>query len=547
MQGSARHGKRAAIYARYSTDHQNDRSIEDQLELCRTYARRSGLSIVAEYSDRARTSASLFGREGVLDLMGDAKAGKFDVVIVEALDRVSRDQEDLAGIFKRLSHYRISLEAVHDGVADAVQVGLRGLMGSIFLADLKQKTRRGMAGVVREGRSAGGRSYGYRPVAGRPGELEIVEEEAAVIRRIFESFVAGAVPRDIAAMLNREGIAPPRGLNWNASTINGNAERGYGILLNAIYDGRIVWNRVTMVRDPDTGRRLSRLNPESEWQHAEAEHLRIVPADLFAAAQARKKERRTASAQGHLLRRPKRLLSGLIRCGCCGGAMSIHDRSGGQDRLRCSANSESGRCSNGRRYHLDRIERAVVEGMSEQLANPVLISEYLRVYAEERRALIADATRNRTRFERKVAETQGAIDRLVDLYARGVVSVEDLEARVTALKETKRVAEEELARASADVPVVELHPGAIQAYRRNVEVLAARLRSATDLLDLPHEGKVVDAFRATISRIVVRDTEEGGYLVEVVGPLSALTGERAPDVGVRLVAGEGLEPPTRGL
>lgn len=178
-------GKRAAIYARYSTDHQNDRSIEDQIALCRDHAARSGFAVVATYDDRARTSASLIGRDGVLALLADARSGRFDVVIVESLDRISRDQEDLAGVFKRLSHYRVKIEAVHDGVADAVQVGLRGLIGSIFLKDLREKTHRGMVGLVREGKSAGGRAYGYRPVPGRPGELVIVEEEAVVIRRIF--------------------------------------------------------------------------------------------------------------------------------------------------------------------------------------------------------------------------------------------------------------------------------------------------------------------------------------------------------------------------
>ncbi|WP_192644754.1 recombinase family protein [Bosea sp. OAE506] len=540
-------GNRTAIYARYSTDQQSDRSVEDQIALCRDYASARGLVVVAEYSDRAKTSASMVGREGILDLLADAKAGRFDVVIVEALDRVSRDQEDLAGVFKRLTHNRISLEAVHDGVADAVQVGLRSLMGSIFLTDLKHKTRRGMAGVVRDGRSAGGRAFGYRPIAGRPGELEIVEEEAAVVRRIFEDFVGGSVPRDIAARLNQEGAPAPRGTNWNASTINGNAERGNGILLNALYDGRLIWNRVTMVRDPDTGRRISRINPEAEWQHAEAEHLRIVPADLFAAAQARKKDRKAASSQGAMMRRPKRLLSGLTRCGCCGGPLVIHDKSAGRDRLRCSSNTESGRCSNGRRYHLDRIERAVIEGMQAQLENPVLIEEYLKVYREERRAQIGDATRNRTKAERRLADAKGQIDRLIDLYARGVTSIESVEEKIGELRRQQADAERDLALAAAQVPVVELHPGAIAAYRRNIDTLAARLKAAGSLANVATEAALVDAFRATISRIVVRDTADGGYSVDVVGPISALTGERAPDVGVRVVAGEGLEPPTRGL
>ncbi|PZU95640.1 MAG: recombinase family protein [Chelatococcus sp.] len=547
MQGSARSGKRAAIYARYSTDHQNDRSIEDQIELCRSYARRSGLTIVGEYSDRARTSATLVGREGVLDLMADARAGRFDVVIVEALDRISRDQEDLAGIFKRLRHANVAIEAVHDGVADAVQVGLRGLMGSIFLADLKAKTRRGMAGVIREGRSAGGRAYGYRPIAGRPGELEIVEDEAAVIRRIFDEYLSGSVTRDIAARLNRDGIAPPRGALWNASTINGNSERGYGLLQNAAYDGRIVWNRVHMVRDPDTGRRLSRLNPESEWQTTEAEHLRIVPEEVFAAAQERKKARSHAMAEGKMARRPKRILSGLMRCGCCGGSLSMHDTMSGRPRVRCSTNRESGACTSAKKFYLDRIEEAVVFNLRGIFEQPAIVADYLRTYREAKRAEIAEAVRNRTRLERRLIDVTGQIDRLLDLYSRGVIEVSKLEERVAGLQEAQREAQDALKKASADIPVIELHEGLIAHYRANIAVLADRLRDAALDLSAPKEVAVVEAFRAMIDHIVVSDGADGKYVVEVVGPLSALTGDALPDGGKALVAGEGLEPPTRGL
>ena len=136
---------------------------------------------------------------------------------------------------------------------------------------------------VRDGRHAGGRAYGYRPTPGKPGVMTICEEEAAVIRRIFADYIAGKTPRQIAGALNAEHIPPPRGTRWNASTINGNATRGHGLLLNPIYAGRLIWNRVRMVRDPDTGRRVSRPNPESEWQTADVPELAIVDAETWQA------------------------------------------------------------------------------------------------------------------------------------------------------------------------------------------------------------------------------------------------------------------------
>ena len=182
---------RTAIYARFSTELQHERSIDDQVALCRSHAERNGMQVVAIFDDRARSGASIYGRDGLMRLLDAARDGKFDIILVEALDRLSRDQEDLAGIWKRLNFLGLELRAVHEGTADQIQIGVRGLLGSLFLTDLAHKVRRGMLGVVRDGRNAGGRAYGYRPVPARSGELEIVEDEAEVIRRIFRDYVAG--------------------------------------------------------------------------------------------------------------------------------------------------------------------------------------------------------------------------------------------------------------------------------------------------------------------------------------------------------------------
>ena len=152
------------------------------------------------------------------------------------------------------------LVTVNEGRADDLLVGLRGLLGGIHLKDTRDKVHRGMQGVVRDGRSAGGRAYGCRPAPSRTEALEIVEHEAEVVRRIHALHLDGHGPKAIAGALNRDGVLPPRGTKWSASTINGSPKRGYALLSNPLYDGRQVWNRVGMVRDPDTGRRVSRDN-----------------------------------------------------------------------------------------------------------------------------------------------------------------------------------------------------------------------------------------------------------------------------------------------
>ena len=92
------------------------------------------------------------------------------------------------------------------------------------------------------------------------GERRINAQEAAIVRRIFEDYAAGVSPRSIAKRLNAEGVSGPLGGTWGPSTIHGNRQRGTGILNNELYIGRLVWNRLRYVKDPKTGRRVSRLN-----------------------------------------------------------------------------------------------------------------------------------------------------------------------------------------------------------------------------------------------------------------------------------------------
>jgi len=287
---------RVALYARYSSDNQREASIEDQLRLCRERAARENWQIVETYSDAAISGASLILRPGIRQLLTDARAGQFEIVLAEALDRLSRDQEDIAGLFKRPRFADVGIVTLSEGKVDELHVGLKGTMNALFLRDLAAKIRRGQKGRIANGYAAGGLSYGYRVVKKfddrcEPvrGLREIDEEQAEVLRRIFNEFASGMSSRMIAAGLNRDGIRSPFGGEWGASTINGNLKRRSGILYNEAYIGLLVFNRLQMVKDPETGKRLSRPNPPEEWQIVEAPNLRIIDDELWDAVQTRKK------------------------------------------------------------------------------------------------------------------------------------------------------------------------------------------------------------------------------------------------------------------
>ena len=251
---------RAVIYARYSSERQSAASIDDQLRLCKERVAREGWTLQQVYRDDAMSGASSL-RPGYQALVEAARHAECDVIVAEALDRLSRDQEDVAGLLKRCRFAGVQIVTLAEGEISELHVGLKGTMNALFLNDLADKTRRGLRGRIEAGASGGGITYGYDIVSSleRRGERRLNVVEAAVVRRIFENYRDGLSPKRIALDLNTASIVGPRGGAWSASTINGSRERGTGILNNELYVGKLVWNRLRYSKDPDTGRRRSRL------------------------------------------------------------------------------------------------------------------------------------------------------------------------------------------------------------------------------------------------------------------------------------------------
>ena len=243
---------RAVVYARYSSDLQRAASIEDQVEVCRRYVERQGWTLVQVYEDRAISGASA-ARPGFQALLADAERGRFDVVVVEAVDRLGRRLADVAALHDRLEFRRIALHAVNMGAVSADACRPARHDGAALPVG-PARTRRGAAssaGCCRAGPPAAGPMATARSRA-RPGARRIDEAEAEVVRRIFRLFAAGMSPRAIARTLNAEGVPGPDGRPWQDTTIRGQAERGTGILNNELYVGHAGLEPLQLRQGPAT-------------------------------------------------------------------------------------------------------------------------------------------------------------------------------------------------------------------------------------------------------------------------------------------------------
>ena len=369
--------KRAAIYARFSSEGQRESSIEDQVRNCLKLIEVHGWQMVGIYSDRAISGATTL-RPDYQRLLADGRNRAFDVIVAEGLDRLSRDQEATAGLFKQMSFLGIGIVTRAEGEVSELHVGLKGTMNALFLKDLAIKTHRGLEGRVRQGKSGGGRAFGYRCVRSQAadgseirGGRVIVEAEATVVRRIFGEFAAGKSPRAIARGLNADAVPGPHGRLWRDTTIRGHATRRTGILRNDLYVGTLVWNKQAYIRDPNSGKRVARVRAENERVVADVPELRIVEQSVWDTVQARldgmrdtassKKQRQTEFWKQ---RRPKHLLTGLIHCSECGG---LHER-GRQGLSRLHRRAERRRLSKPQE-HPSRSRRGGCAGGSQGAAD----------------------------------------------------------------------------------------------------------------------------------------------------------------------------------
>ena len=543
--------KRAVIYARYSSNLQTDASIEDQVRLAMRLINEQNMELTQTYADHGISGASLL-RPGYQQLLTDARAGMFEVVVAESIDRLSRDQEHIAAFHKTMNFAGVSVITTSEGAINELHIGLKGTMSALYLKDLADKTRRGLEGRVRKGKSGGGLCYGYRVDHKRyedgsiaRGDRRIDETEAQTIWRIFEEYNAGQSPKSIAHRLNREGIPGPNGGKWGPSTIYGNWRRGTGILNNELYAGRIVWNRQRYIKDPSSGKRQARLNPEHKWVTEEVPSLQIVDDVLWKLVRDKQLSTRRLikgnSNRTEMARRPKYLLSGLLKCGACGGGFSKVSK----HHYGCSTARNKATCDNLLVIRRDTVEMLVLLGLKEHLMQPAAYQAFVDEFTREYNAKANHSEALKVKLKADLQRTKSEIQKLIEAIKAGVPG-EALKNEMQSLQDRQKKIEEDLS--VAPLPAPRLHPNLATIYKEKIANLVQALNNPNTLIEAN------TAIRQLIERVQLIPVN-GELKIELYGELAALLklGTEPKDehpqaesegVQITLVAGVGFEPTT---
>ena len=436
-------------------------------------------------------------------------------------------------------------------------VTINGMMDEQYLVGLGDKVRRGQEGRVLKGLNPGGRCYGYinvpiedpsRPAKyGRPAvsgvRLEINEEQAAVVRRIFQMYANGQGLAMIAKRLNDERVLAPqpprtRPLRaWCPSSIR-------EMLRNERYRGVQVWNRTEKQRNPETGRKISRERPPSELVRVEVPEWRIISEQLWSAAHAQIRtinEKMGRSRCGGLNRTESSrqyLFSGLLVCGECGSRMVIISGRGtrGYVKYGCPSHRYRGVCDNKLTIRQDRLEEQLLGEIETRILTSEMIQYTVRRFEQElqkRLADIRDQAAQSTQLaalQRKREDLQAQAARLADAIADAGHSPALLSRLATAEADLSRVDKEIGTYTPFDVAT------SVEEIQDFVTANVMQLRSLL--------GRDAPTAKAALMKhikqlVLTPEDKPSGAVFKVSGGIDVAGSNVMP-----VVARDGIEPPT---
>ncbi|HXG70470.1 MAG TPA: recombinase family protein [Gemmatimonadaceae bacterium] len=476
---------RTACYARFSSDLQRQTSLEDQIRGCDEFAGRQAWQWQPEqiYTDAATSGASIDGRTGLQALLTAAAAKRrpFDVLLVDDSSRVARDLPDALRVLQRLKFAGVRVIYITQGIDSASEqaetlVAVHGLVDGLYLREMAAKIRRGLVGQLERGFSTGGMAFGYRaiPVSDPSGRLdpnghpallgkrlEIDEAEAPIVRSIFEVYAAGMGVPGIVRKLNEEGIKGRRGAAWKFGSVS-------RLLANERFTGVQIWGQRRFERRPGTNQTVARPVDRGEWRIVQRPDLRIVNDELWRTVQQRRSVVAGVARQaGSGLMRgrnaklhSRHLFSGFLRCGTCGGAVTVVSGGYGSSRYGCPRHSKNGdaACTNRLTIRAKVADQVLLAGLQAALLRPETVNYIAEQLATALQELSDARPQQRVEMERAKGAAEQKLRHLVAAIEAGAgaptvfAAIKEREAEIEALARQLGAAEEPLGNRLAVIP-----------------------------------------------------------------------------------------------
>lgn len=532
---------RAGVYLRQSTiSGQNCEGVEEQLAFIRyrlvteqiksiTYPQcKIVLADDLVFMDRGKTGR--VGRERYHAFKKAIELGEFKIGLVYDLSRLTRELGSLLDVFNLAQAYSTELISVSELISSHAEGArlhfiAKGMANEMQSESTSRQTRRGLEMRALSGRSTGHNPYGYVSVPEYPDQQRgphdpankiviISEDEAKVVRRVFELYDSTAMGVDrVAKLLNEEGIPSPKGGQWIGRTI-------YGILKQPRYIGVWIFGRTEIKRDPSKDRLVQVARPQNQWIVKTYEHLRIVPQDLWERIQERLKrveeERRVArnkadSIWGRHRGQPNHLFTGTMVCGECGGSfMTITGKKGGY--LGCRNAYRVGNCSNKNSVQVSWVESALLSQIREWIEAPASLNTICKEFNDKVGERLSVVPTRIKEIETELTKVDRSIRNFVDFIAQGNAS-ETISAALKKAEDQKRALEAQLVNLTARSPQkILITPFALKQTFCNLDEIIKQ--------DIPKANAFLRRLFPTPIRMTPKKRNSRPYLYEAAGEVN---------------------------
>ncbi len=466
--------KNCYIYTRVSTSMQVDGySLEAQKEKLRKYAEFQEFVIAGEYSDEGKSGKSIEGRLEFQQMLNDIADGKdnIDYVLVFKLSRFGRNAADVLSSLQQMQDYGVNLICVEDGIDSSkdsgkLMISVLSAVAEIERENILVQTMEGRKQKAREGKWNGGFApYGYELVE---GELKIAEDEADIIRVIYDKFIHTTMGAGtVAKYLNQQGYVKKKRQNGTLDAFTAHFVKI--VLDNPIYCGKIAFGR-RKTEKIQGSRNQFHVVKQEEYPVYDGIHEAIISEEDWLLAQEKRKRTGVKNEKMYSLEH-QHLLSGILRCPECGAALY-----GSVNRKRKKDGSfyrdywyyackhrleyDGHKCSYKKQIHQDKVNNAVVEVIRHIVQNSQFdkaikekleASVDLKTYETEAAAIEAHIRQLRTAkdrlgnqidrldysdkyYEEKYNDMQNRIDSLYDEISEANASLESIQMQIRGIR-----------------------------------------------------------------------------------------------------------------
>lgn len=479
---------KAVIYARYSSDMQREESIEAQIRACKYYAQKQGLDILHIYADSAKSGRTTRYRDGFNQMIADAEAGQFEIVLVHKLNRFSRDGADTINYMNRLKAAGVELISITERLDNTPEGRLMLFIitgvNEFYSANLAGEVMKGLRENAYQCRHTGGvPPLGYD--LGPDQRLTVNEREAEAVRMIFDLYAKGNGYGYIIEQLNGQGFRTKRGQPFGKNSL-------HDILKNEKYAGLYTFGRSSPA---GAGGKFNRHLYQEDYIRIEGGCPALVERELFERVQQMMADNKRQNARHKA--KAVYILSGKLFCGCCGSKMvGENRRAKGTDYYYYVCNQAKRQHTCGKKVvRKERIEEFVIHRLNEIAFSPAykesIVQAVLQSYEN------GSVQSEKERIEEEIRQTDQEIQNLVRAIMKGIDG-DEIQAAMAERKAHKEQLQKNLV-ALTGAPDVKM----------NREELTAYFDQFLDIARMcPEEQRAI--IQRFVDRIIVYDDPEGG-------------------------------------